>query len=388
MVSTQITWFGAAFLAVWILGLSIPSVRQAWLNGWRCLMRHPALWKIPAGLSLAYSLFQIIGWLGLHWRVGQMPDLDLPASAPPVPLPADNILPALETLAADLNCLVATFPLSAFCGFLFLINYRRLSTELRRALCKRFGGSIGWTLFVLLTLCAASALLKPLPLLVLPELASILPAQELLLAASIVNALSFVFEYLLGTCVQTGLLLVAYGWVRGLNFPRARLLHFSVRRLAFVLKWAVVIIAAALLLIHLPLIAEIWLTGEPGAWQITGFTDTFTRPALAVFMLAMATVQIHLAFHNDSLRGAFAAHAGFLRRHVLSLPIFLATAFLLLLPLASLHAAGAAWLGQTLWAQAWTLVAQTAIAALGGWILAAWVCFYKSCEAPAKPISF
>jgi hypothetical protein len=139
-------------------------------------------------------------------------------------------------------------------------------------------------------------------------------------------------EYLPGTFLQVCLLPLASGWVGGRHFPHAKLLQFSVRRLGFVLKWALMIITATLLLIHPPLLAEMWFTGEPAGWNISALVDTIIRPLLTAVMLSLATVQIRLTLHNDSLRSA--------------------------------------------------------IAALGGWILAAWACFYKSRESGPQPVVF
>ena len=79
-------------------------------------------------------------------------------------------------------------------------------------------------------------------------------SRELLVVCSVVNGLSFAFEYLLGTCLQV--MLIAYGWVRGLHFRRARVLQFAVRRMGFVLKWALVIVLATVALVHLPLFSR------------------------------------------------------------------------------------------------------------------------------------
>ena len=387
-MSSQILWFGAPVAAVWILALCTPRVRRAFLNGTRCVSRHPVLWKIPAAFALAYGLFQLAGFLLLHWRMGRPPEWHIATfNLSPFSLLPASIFPALEMLSGVLNCLVPTFPISVPCGILFLINYRRLASELRRALCRRLG-SAGWFLFAALIVCALCAVLKPLPLLALPEFANIFPLRELLVVCTLINACSFVFEYLLGTCLQVYLLLTGYGWMRGMDFTPDRLLHFAVRRLGFVLKWALVIVTATLALIHLPLLVEAWFTGEPAGWEILTLLDTFAVPAFAALIIALASVQIRLTLHNDSLRGAIAAHAAFLRRHGLTCVIlFLAAAAIFLLLTAAQSAAGI-WLEETAWAPVAKIILQTLTAATGGWILATWVCFYKSCEPGTRDIAF
>jgi len=375
---------GLALLAACVVALCVPSVRDSYANGWRCLLRHASLWKLPGGFALAYGLFQLLDFLLLHWRTGRVPELAPVIARMPLDyrqIALDSILPAAELLAGALNCLVATFPVSVVCGFLFLANYRGLTGELGYALLRRYR-IWGWVWLGLLAACALASLLKPVTILALPELVTILSLQELLVASSLVNGLSFAFEYLLGTYLQVYLLLIAYGWVRGLHFRRARVLQFAVRRMGFVLKWALVIVVATLALIHLPLFVEAWLTGDPIGWRTLVLVETVSRPTLAAIMLLLATVQIRLVLHNDSLRGALAAHGRFLRMHGLSCLVFLLAGFSVLFLLQILRLGGAAWFGAAIFKQVWSIVLEIGGAISGGWILASWVCFYKRCEAP------
>jgi len=346
------------------------------------------LWKIPASFAGAYALFHIAADLLLRGRA----QLGFPAFFvdPPPELFAlaleqlpNALFPAAEMLAADLNCLVATFPIAAACGALFLINWRGTASELRRAVCKRFGFS-GWLLFALLIVCALCALLKPVLLLFLPELGTVFALRELLLTGTAINALAFVFEDLLGTAVQVFLVLTAYGWMRGLHFPRQKLMHFAVRRLGFVIKWALVPVVATLVFIHLPLFIEVLVTGAPAASRV----ELFARPVLLTVMLLGAAVPIRLALHNDTLRGALSANLRFLRVHGFAAGAFLLAALGCLLTFKSLEVAGQAWLDSTVAGQAWVLALQVFAAAAGGWILAAWVCFYATLEDASREVVF
>jgi hypothetical protein len=389
-VHSEIKWLILPVVAAWVLALCLPIVRNAYTNGWRCVLRHALLWKLPAGFTLAYGLFQLVDFLLLHWRMERIPEtgpLLVRTALEPAQIAFAAILPASERLAGVLNCLVATFPISVLCAGLFFANYRGLTGELAYAFSRRYG-LWGWLLLVALAACALASIAKPLTLLALPELARILSLHELLLISSIVNALSFAFEYLLGTCLQVYLLLIAYGWVRGLHFRRARALQFAVRRMGFVLKWAVVIILATLALIHVPLFVEAWMIGEPVGWRTFAATEAIARPTLAAVMLALATVQIRLVLHNDSLRGAIIAHGRFLKRHGPPCLVFLLSAFALLFLLQALEHAGNAFLGAALWRHMWTILLEILGAISGGWILAAWVCFYKRCEEGAQSIPF
>jgi len=389
-VLPEIKWVILPVAAAWVLALCLPSVRDAYANGWRCVLRHALLWKLPAGFTLAYGLFQLLEFFLLHWRMGRIPDAGpLLVRTPPDPVQfvLASILPASEVLAGALNCLVATFPISVLCGFLFFANYRGLTGELAYALLRRYG-LWGWLVLGALAACALASIVKPLTLLALPELARILSLYELLMVSSAINALSFAFEYLLGTCLQVYLLLIAYGWVRGLHFRRVRVLQFAVRRMGFVLKWAFVIILATLALIHLPLFIEAWITGEPVGWRTFAIAEAVARPTLAAVMLALATVQIRLVLHNNSLHDAIAAHVRFLKRHGLRCLVFLLAAFALLFLLQVFQSGGNAWLGAAVWRHVWTILLEILGAIAGGWVLASWVCFYKRCEDGSQGIPF
>jgi hypothetical protein len=389
-VPSETKWLILPVVAAWGLALCLPSVRNAYANGWRCIGRHPVLWKLPAGLTLAYGLFQIGDLLLLHLRIGRIPDTSpILGKVPPEPVQVAlaAMLPASEWLAAALNCLVATFPLSVFCGVLFLTNYRGLTGELAYVLSKQFG-SWAWLFLIAIASCALASVIKPITLILLPEMAQILSTRELVLISSITNTLSFAFEYLLGTCFQVYLVLIAYGWVRGLNFRRRLILHFAVRRMGFVLKWAAVIILGTFALIHLPLFAEAWVTGDPASWSTFAVAEALARPALAGIMLALATVQIRLTLHNDSLRGAILEHGRFLKRHGFRFLVFLLAALALFFLLQALQQAGSAWLVVDLWRYSWAISFQILSACSVGWILAAFVCFYKSCVDSAHSIQF
>ncbi len=387
---SEVKWLLVSILVAWLLALCLPAVRHAYIDGWRCVLRHAVLWKLPAGFTLSYGVFQLADFLLLQWRIGQFPETALlfaRTSPEPMQVAAAAILPASESLAGALNCLVATFPISVLCGLLFFTNYRGLTGELAYVLSARFG-FWGWLLLGALAACALASIAKPVALLGLPELSEILSLHELLVITSLVNGLSFVFEYLLGTCLQVYLILIAYGWVRGLNFRRAHVLHFAVRRMGFVLKWAVVIIAVTLAIIHVPLFVEAWFTGDPVSWSTFAVVEAIARPTLAAAMIALATIQIRLALHNDSLRGAAAAHWQFLKRNGFSCLVFLLAALAMLFSLQAVQRGISAWLETALWSNVWTTLLEVLSAMLMGWVLASWVCFYKRTEAGAHSVPF
>jgi len=363
----------------WLGALSVPSVRRAYGNGLLCVMTRGILWKLPAGFALAYGLFQIGGEVLMRARLQLQllqpvwpADPEKPALAA---LALRGLLPSAEGLASALNCLVATFPISALCALFFLGNGGGALGEMLRALRKRFG-VWGWGLFLMLVLCAVAAAIKPALFYALPELAVRFGSRYFLLWCSGLNALAFIFEYLLGTCLQLYLLLIAYEWVRGMRFPREKLLRFAVRRLGFVVKWALVIMAFCLLFLQLPPLIATAISGGPAA----PFLELILRSIVAGGMLALATVPIRLALHNDSLAGAIAAHARFLKRNGPETALFLASGMGALFLAKGAEQVGARWAEGSLAGLIWTLGWQVAGAALGGWILAAWVCFYRTGE--------
>lgn len=367
-----------------IVALTRSDVRQAYLNGWRCLARYPALWKIPLWFTLGYAAFQFANEFLLAWRS----DASLPVLVWHEPLGVTafvrpSLLPALESLASALNCLVATFPLSALGGLLFICNYRGLSVELFKTLSKT-SGIWGLILFSILIVSAACALVKPILLVGLPEVIECLSFRYFFLTATGINALSFIFEYLLGTCLQIYLVLLACGWIRGSHLNSEKLLGFAVRRLGFVFKWAIVIIGATLAFLHLPMLVGVLFTRMPAPVGSEGIV----RLLLAALMLALASVQIRLILHNETLRQALNQHARLLRERSWSVGVFLLTAFAMLVSLKILETASHAALDESIMGFFAHAAMQGLSAFVGGWILASWACFYKGGNRTTPEIIF
>ncbi|CAN5513874.1 hypothetical protein BH09VER1_BH09VER1_45190 [soil metagenome] len=383
-------WFWAPVCVAWLAALCVAPVRQAMANGWRCIRRHPVLWKLPVGFVFALGLTEL-AWAGIfHWRTSTEFPLYLPLSVEMPSLPEaglGSLLAAAEVLAANINCLLSPFPLSVACALLLLVNFRDLSMELGRTLYRRFK-VWGILLMALLFLCLLAELAKPLCLLAGPSIIKAVDFRHFMMGYTVINAMAFAFEYLLGTCLQLYLLLLSYGWVRGLHLEGERLLPFAVRRLGSVTKWSMVIISATIAVVHLPLLLESWLAPEPGSWNLTIFIDFVGRPLLALGMLALSTVQIRLALHNDTLRGAIGGHLEFLRRSGLPCFLFLLAAFVSFLTLKTIESIGESYLGECIFGEAWKILLQTIIAALGGWMLAAWVCFYTSLQRGSRNLTF
>jgi hypothetical protein len=294
----------------------------------------------------------------------------------------DSVLPAVESAAGIFNNAVTTYPCSVVAAVLLLVNWGGHHTVLNRALRRRFGGC-GWALNFGITLCALAAIMKPLAYAATGLLGRSAWAVTLLRGSVFIDWLSFLFEYLFGVCIQIYLILLAYVWVRGVNFTRAHLLDFAIRRFGFVVRWAVVVMAASSLLIHLPLMLS--TTDIFGGWLTTGsvvyYIDVTARPVLAGLLLLFSAMQITLTFHGESLRAAMRDHFSFLARNVWSLSwliIVAAVHFFLLSVLNSVLVAG---LGEgTAVVVAWRIFSPLVQAFVAGWMLCSWVCLYKRSE--------
>ena len=101
-----------------------------------------------------FSNWQIFSYFNGESDNSRRPLWYSPGQSPePMQIAAAAILPASESLAGALNCLVATFPISVLCGLLFFMNYRGLTGELAYVLSARFG-LWGWLLLAALAACA------------------------------------------------------------------------------------------------------------------------------------------------------------------------------------------------------------------------------------------
>src|SRR5690606_10625830 len=123
--------------------------------------------------------------------------------------------------------------------------------------------------------------------------------------------------------IQTYLILLAYGWVRGITFTAQNLRDFAMRRFSRVMRWALVVVLLSSALINLPLILQNfefssgWFGHEPkdlDGWIVDSWVIT-ARWILAAVLLLFATMQITLIFHSESLRRALRDHFRFVSRH-------------------------------------------------------------------------
>lgn len=374
-----------AAIIVLVAVLARPTVRRSFVNAARCLGRHPDLWRIPAAFTVGYAAFQTFAAALLNARLGlNMPLLAAPDLPPTLgPLLAAEWLPAAERTATLFSAFVATFPLAAWFALAFLVNAGGLLGELRRALRSRFGPVLGGWLLAGVTLAAIAAILRPAVYLLLPELAPHAPWY----APGVVMVIGAAFELGLGVYFLTYLMLMTHTWLRGIHFERPDLRRLAMRRTGYVLKWSLVLAAATILFVDAPTLAGLLLAGAE-ADPAGGFVTNVGRPLVAAFAFAALPVAAILAFHNESLRAAAREGIRLILRHAADLAPFLAAAFALGFTLRVATAAAAELVGAaTIADHAMRVIAALIEGVLAGWLIASWVCLYKSLPTRRKETS-
>lgn len=363
------------FVSVGILGVS-NSVKESLCYGWRCLKRYPDLWRIPVLFSLGYTIFNIFAYnvvpkrMGIHFNLWRDPDPNTPWIAQAF---TKTFWPSAENMSGVFNYLIATFPLSALVGIAYLINIGGIRSELQSTIHRRFP-KFGILMRPAILIIAFAALLKPFFYLALYPLATQFSGWAVLQIGNMVGTVSFLFEYLLATFLQIYLVLTAFAWVRGLSFKRDHLLHFSLRRLGYVLKWIGVISLPGFLV----LTAAFFFTVPESYIRLHKFVETIMIPSLTVFTLAMASVQITLTLHNESLHKAIADHFHFLFAHFWTTVAFAIMGISLFWQLKILLYVIQLIFGiYTVTGLSAELAEATLRGLLGGWLLASWVCLYR-----------
>ena len=388
-ISHPLALFSGGLALLFLLLVFASPVRASLRDGFRCVRRYRTIWGIVSLFGFCYAAFQLALEV-YYYRL-------LPEESRPVFqwsrawfLPHDlkievlkgAILPSWEGLAGLFNILAATYPFSAVAAALLLANWDGHNGVLNRALRKRMGAT-GWTVYGAILVCAAAAVAKPVMYVVLPVLGGRVSALSILQFSTLVDWLSFLFECLLGACIQLYLILLVYAWVRGLTFSHRHLLDFAIRRLSSVVKWTALVMVASSLLINLPLLLSVippfthWIPPETTVERI----DRFSRPLLVAFLLCFSTVQITLTFHSESLRSAIRDHFQFLRRNWWHVAWFYAVAGMQFYLLNVVNLALVRGLGSgTALIVLWRLVYPFIAAFAAAWMLAGWVCLFRRCQ--------
>jgi hypothetical protein len=370
------------FVCGYIIVLLFNPVRVSLRDGFRCVIRYKRIWMTFVLLGFAYFVFQF--WT--FTPIGSFADVDLTRVFSfanwrwPTFLEIwrEAPLPALEGVAGIFDNATTTYPLSAVAAVLMLMNWRGLHGALVRALQKRFRFG-GYVLYLILLLSAIAALFKPIVYWALPFWGNLLPAAELLQFSASVDALAFIFEYLLGVYIQVYLIVICFAWIRGLSFEEGELFRFAMRRFSYVLEWAGIVALVSTLIVRLPLLLAYFM-------NIPDVLDylPIERVVMCGLIIAFCSVQISLALHNETLRGAIRAHQEFIRNNFNRFAWFLLICgihfFILTTADAILRGAIA---DRVIAMILWKFIFVFVRGFVTGWLLASWVCLFRRGETGA-----
>jgi hypothetical protein len=195
---------------------------------------------------------------------------------------------------------------------------------------------------------------------------------------------------LVGIFFLTYLMLMAYAWLRGLHFQRDKLLLVAMRRTGFVLKWSLPLATLAAVLIVLPLYLPLLVAPGSDLENIGSWFSTWIGlPLITAIAFIHLPVQAILVFHNESLRDALRDGRRLMRAQWPPILLFLLATYALFLLLAMGSNALTLQLGVESSAGLVVLIFAAGIEAmLAGWLIASWVCLYKSLSAGRKEIPF
>ena len=367
------------FCSGYALLMLFNPVRLALRDGFRCLLRFPRIWIAFVLLGFAYSVFQFATFRPIQSSAEL--DFTQMASLPTWSWPRltevwlQIPLPALENVAGIFDNATTTYPLSVIAALLIILNWRGLHGALVRALRKRYG-LWGAFIYLIVLLSAFASLLKPIVYWRLPEWGGVVPVAALLRISATVDAVAFIFEYLFGVYIQVYLIMVCFAWIRGLGFEEGELFRFAVRRFAFVLEWAGVVVVVSTLIVRVPLLLAYFM-------NIPHVLDylPFQRLVMSVLIICFASVQVSLALHNENLSEAIRAHFRFLRRnwHFFAWFILICALHFFIIMASDAIARGA--IGDRLVPLiVWKSVFVTTRGFIIGWLLASWVCLFRHCE--------
>ncbi|MEY2487915.1 MAG: hypothetical protein QOH39_3563 [Verrucomicrobiota bacterium] len=367
------------FCGGYALVMFFNPVRQSLRDGFRCLMRFPRIWITFVLFGLAYSVFQFATFSPIRntadidfSQVTSLPSWQWPRLAE---VWEQTPLPALENVAGIFDNATTTYPLSVIAAVLIIGNWRGLHRALLRALWKgyRWGTLL---IYPVLLISALASLLKPIVFWRLPEWGGLVPAAGLLQISATVDAVSFIFEYLFGVYIQVYLIMVCLVWIRGVSFREGDLFRFAIRRFAFVLKWAGIVVLVSMLIVRAPLLLAYFM-------NIPDVLDylPLQRLAMSLLIVGFASVQVSLALHNETLSQAIHAHGRFVRKNLGHFGWFLLICALHFFFIMACDAIARGAIADRLISLIiWKLLFVTVRGFITGWLLASWVCLFRGYE--------
>src|SRR6266571_5254382 len=355
-------------------------VRRALADGFRCVGRYKRIWITFALLGFGYFVFQFVTFTPIRdWSdldVGQIALLPSWYWPQFTEICKETPLPALEGVAGIFDNATTTYPLSVVAAMFMLVNWRGLHGALVRALWKRYG-FCGGLVYLILLLSALASLLKPIVFWRLPEWSGLVPAAGLLRISASVDAIAFIFEYLLGVYIQVYLITVCLAWIKGVSFEEGELFRFAMRRFSYVLEWAGIVVAVSTLIVRLPLLLA-YFTSIPGVLDYLPLERAF----MSGLIIAFCSVQISLTLHNETLSKAIRAHAQFIRQNPGRLGWFLIVCGIHFFFIMTCDAIVRSAIADRLAALfIWKFIFAFLRGIITGWLLASWVCLFRQCEA-------
>ena len=366
----------------YVLVMLFNPVRPSLRDGFRCILRFPRVWITFVIFGLGYLVFEF----GTFSQIDNSGNYDLAqiASLPTwhwprlVEIWQQAPLPTLESVAGIFDNATTTYPLSVIAAVMIIGNWRGLHGALFGALRKRFRLG-GFLIYLIVLMSAITSLVKPVVFWRLPDWGGLVPVARVLQISATVDAVSFIFEYLFGVYIQVYLIMVCFAWIRGLSFEEGELFRFAVRRFAFVLKWAGVVVVVGTLVVRAPLVLAYFM-------NIPDVLDyqRFQRLAMCVLIILFASVQVSLALHNEGLGEAIRAHFRFLRRNWTPFGWFLLIcalhfAFLMACDAIARGAIADRMIALMIWKTFFVVVRSF----VTGWLLASWVCLFRRYESGA-----
>lgn len=363
----------------YVIVMLFNPVRLALRDGFRCITRFKRVWLTFSVLGFAYFVFQFATFTPIQ----DATDLDLNqiTSAASWHWPRftevwdDTPLPALEGVAGIFDNATTTYPLSIIAAVLMITNWRGLHGVLFGALRRRYG-FWSYVIYLILLLGALASLLKPIVFWRLPAWGALLAAPRLLQISATVDAVAFIFEYLLGVYIQVYLITVCLAWVKGLGFEEGELLRFAMRRFSYVLEWAGIVVVISTLIVRLPLLLAYFMN-VPDVLDYLPIERVF----MSGLIIAFCSVQISLALHNESLGAAVRAHREFIRNNFGLFAWFLLICAIHFFVITVWDAIVRGAIADRLMALfLWKCIFVCLRGFITGWLLASWVCLFRQCE--------
>jgi len=363
----------------YLIVLLFNPIRLALRDGLRCILRFKRIWLTFTLLGFAYWVFQFATFTPLRGAA----DLDFSQVTSPgswewprfLEVWREVPLPTLEGVAGIFDNATTTYPLSVLAAILLAINWRGLHGALVTALRKRYG-LWGYLIYLVVLVSVFAALLKPIAFWRLPHWNETVSAAGLLQISATIDAVAFIFEYLLGVYIQVYLITVCIAWIKGLSFHEPDLFGFAMRRFSYVLEWAGIVVIVGTLIVRVPLLLA-YFRNVPDVLDYL----PLERFLMSALIIVFCSVQISLVLHNETLGAAIRAHREFIGRNLFRFGWFFLIAAMHFFFLTTCDAIiRSAVADRVVGVILWKILYVGLRGFVTGWLLASWVCLFRQCE--------